>query len=318
MTIKKLAKKGIKVAIQPLCNRVCEFNRFVPAGHYYSPIPDAENFDSIYRSPDGSEYDWKELERRNNSLAGIDFNERAQLELLKKLGEAYKSRPGFPDFKEPNFRFYFMNHYYSFADATVFYCLVNEIRPRRIVDVAGGNTTTMMLDMNDFCFHDDPMQITLIEPHPDRIEGYMGGETGLDKIYEKVQDVDPLFFQSLEAGDILFLDTTHVSKMGGEVNYLVFNILPLLKPGVIIHIHEVFYPFEYPTSFYSDGKAWNEIYLWRAFLMHNTAYEIVLFNSWLSKKHRELLRQYMPDFFRKGRPHVNVQNEGSSLWLKKL
>ncbi len=318
MSIRKVAKRTIRASMQPLCNRLCDVNRFVPLGHYYSPLPNDENFHSINTTSVDSERDWNELEKRNNSPAGIDFNEAAQLELVEQLGEFYKALPNFPVDKEEGFRFYYNNHNFSYPDATVFYCLLNELRPKKIVDVAGGHTTNLMLDMNDICFKDDPMHITLIEPYPDRIDSYMKDQTALDKLYCKVQDVDPELFQSLDAGDILFLDTTHVSKMGSEVNYLAFNILPLLKSGVIVHIHEIFYPFEYPASFYGKGKYWNEIYMWRAFLMHNDAYEIVMWNSWLAKKHPELLRQHMPEFFRTGRAKVNVQMEGSSIWLRKL
>jgi hypothetical protein len=318
MTFRKFAEKTIKTSMQPLCNRFCDFNRFIPLGHFYSPMPNSEDYDSIHALSGNVEADWRELEEQNNSTAGIEFNESAQLQLLAQLGDNYKTRPNFPVNKTDNIRFRFNNHYYSYADATVFYCLINRLRPRKIVDVGGGNTTRLMLDMNDTCFKDAPMHITLVEPYPERIEGYMGSETALDKIYSKVQHVDLNVFRSLEAGDVLFLDTTHVSKMGSEIHYLAFKIFPLLKPGVVIHIHEIFYPFEYPASFYAEGKFWNEIYMWRAFLMHNKEYEILLFNSWLSKKHPEILRKHMPDFFRTGRPDVNVQNEGSSLWLRKL
>jgi hypothetical protein len=318
MTIKDTAKRAIKSSLTPLCERVCPAERFVPPGHFYSPISSPDNFKEIYESSDGAEVDWPELERRSNSPAGIDFNEAAQLELLESLGEAYKTRPDFPDSQHHDYRFYYLNHYYSYPDATVFYCLVNTIRPRRIIDVAGGNTTTLMLDMNDTCFRDDPMHITLIEPHPERVEPYLGEESGLDKLYCRVQEVDEDLFRSLEPNDVLFLDTTHISKMGGEVNYLAFRIFPLLKPGVVIHIHEIFYPFEYPSSFFRSGKSWNEIYMWRAFLMHNKDYEILMFNSWLSKMHTEAMRDAMPDYFKQGNAHVNVQTEGSSLWLRKL
>jgi hypothetical protein len=112
----------------------------------------------------------------------------------------------------------------------------------------------------------------------------------------------------LEANDILFIDSSHVSKAGSDVNHLFFTVLPRLKPGVLVHVHDVFYPFEYPLGWLRQGRAWNELYLLRAFLQYNTAFEMLFFNSFLWKHHKEQLAAKLPRM---------ATNPGGSIWLRK-
>src|SRR5690606_22964232 len=115
------------------------------------------------------------------------------------------------------------------------------------------------------------------------------------------------FFDRLEADDILFIDSTHVAKTGSDVNYILFEILPRLKSGVLIHFHDVFYPFEYPRDWVFAGRNWNEDYLLRAFLMYNPAFEIILFSHYLHKHH--------PDAF--AAIPLCYNNRGGNLWIVK-
>jgi len=117
-----------------------------------------------------------------------------------------------------------------------------------------------------------------------------------------------VIFDALSSNDILFIDSTHVSKTGSDVNRILFDILPRLSRGVFIHFHDVFYPFEYPKEWVYEGRAWNEDYILRAFLEYNDAFEIVLFGTWLAKFERDLLREMMP---------MTLENPGGSLWLRK-
>ena len=123
-----------------------------------------------------------------------------------------------------------------------------------------------------------------------------------------VQDVSPEHFQSLEANDVLFIDSSHVMKVGSDVVYLLSDVLPSLKRGVVVHFHDIFWPFEYPESWLLDGRAWNEAYGLKAFLQFNSSFEIVFFNSYLSVHHRNILERHLPLFLR---------NPGGSLWLRK-
>jgi len=127
-------------------------------------------------------------------------------------------------------------------------------------------------------------------------------------IADKVQNVGLDVFESLEADDILFIDSSHVSKIGSDVNFLFFEVLPRLQPGVYVHVHDVVYPFEYPEKWVYDGWAWNEAYLLRAFLMFNDRFEIVLDPSYLQLKEKAWLEAHMP---------LMTKSQAWSFWMKR-
>ncbi|HKW95839.1 MAG TPA: class I SAM-dependent methyltransferase, partial [Methylomirabilota bacterium] len=116
-------------------------------------------------------------------------------------------------------------------------------------------------------------------------------------------------FRELDESDILFIDSTHVVKLGSDVNYIFREILPSLRVGVYVHFHDVFYPFEYPAAWHREGRAWTEAYLLRSFLTFNSAYEIVLYNTFLEHFHREEFARHMP---------LCLENEGGSIWLRRV
>jgi hypothetical protein len=128
-------------------------------------------------------------------------------------------------------------------------------------------------------------------------------------IEKDLQQVDSELFSELEANDILFIDSSHVSKLDSDVNHLFFRILPVLKSGVFIHFHDVFYPFEYPLDWVYEGRAWNEAYLLRAFLQFNNKFQIQLMNTFIDCFHKEKYFREMP---------LVQKNPGGSIWLKKL
>jgi hypothetical protein len=127
-------------------------------------------------------------------------------------------------------------------------------------------------------------------------------------LQSKVQDVPLSTFDALQAGDILFIDSSHVSKVASDVNHVLFNVLPRLASGVLVHFHDVYYPFEYPRFVHYQGIAWNEAYLLRAFLSFNSAFEVVLFNTYLETAHPELVYEAMP---------LCRKNPGGSLWIRR-
>jgi hypothetical protein len=132
--------------------------------------------------------------------------------------------------------------------------------------------------------------------------------SGIQIIPNDLQDVSPDIYATLEKGDILFIDSTHVSKINSDVNHIFFEILPQLKSGVYIHFHDIYFPFEYPKEWIYQGRAWNEAYMLRAFLQNNNEFEITLFNSFLGHFHSNMLQTEMP---------LCTKNPGSSIWLRK-
>ena len=126
---------------------------------------------------------------------------------------------------------------------------------------------------------------------------------------ERVQDVGLEPFLALDRDDILFIDSSHTVKVGSDVNHLLGDVLPRLRPGVYVHVHDIFYPFEYPESWVVGGRAWNEAYALRAFLAFNDTFEIVLFTSFLETFHKDTLERDMP---------LSVLNHGGSIWLRRV
>jgi hypothetical protein len=128
-------------------------------------------------------------------------------------------------------------------------------------------------------------------------------------IEKRVQDVPLATFEALGENDVLFIDSSHVSKIGSDVNRLYFDVIPALAPGVLIHIHDVAGNLEYPRDWLEEGRAWNEQYLLRAFLMNNHAYRIELFSAWLWNQKHDVIRDRLPLCARGG---------GGQIWLRKL
>jgi len=125
----------------------------------------------------------------------------------------------------------------------------------------------------------------------------------------RLQDVDASEFEALRANDILFIDSTHVSKINSDVNRIFFEILPRLSPGVHIHFHDISYPFEYPKEWVYEGRAWNEAYMLRTFLQYNTAFRIVLMNTFMERYHESFFQERMP---------LCLKNIGGSIWIRKM
>lgn len=152
------------------------------------------------------------------------------------------------------------------------------------------------------------VDFTFIEPYPERLKSLLTPHDNVRIIEEKLQDVDTDIFSSLQAGDILFIDSTHVSKIDSDVNLYLFNILPRLAKGVLIHIHDIPYPFEYYKEWIYNGRAWNEAYMIRTFLQFNTSFKIKFWGSYFENVHKELYFKHMP---------LCAKCPGGSLWLEK-
>jgi hypothetical protein len=185
-----------------------------------------------------------------------------------------------------------------------------EFRPRRVIEVGCGYSSCLMLDTNERFFNGS-LDLTLIDPALGELRSLFGerGAGAARLLSDRVQNVPPEVFERLEANDILFMDSSHVSKTGSDVNYLLFQILPVLKPGVLVHVHDILYPFEYPEEWVlKDKRSWNEAYALHAFLQYNSAFEIVYWNNFVWHRLRENLAALMP---------LCLENEGGSIWLRR-
>ncbi|MES2881390.1 MAG: class I SAM-dependent methyltransferase [Bacteroidota bacterium] len=270
------------------------------AGHYYSPIVSREE---IKKQSTLFNYN-------QNFLHGIDLNEEAQLQLLNELKEFYP--PPFSIEPQPGNRYYYKNDFFSWSDAIFLYLMLRQYKPKRVIEVGSGHSSALMLDVNEKYFNGDIL-FSFIEPFPKRLFRLLSEtDKTTHRVFEKkVQDIDMAIYDELEANDILFIDSSHVSKTGSDVNHILFEVLPRLKKGVLIHFHDICYPFEYPRYWIMEifkGFGWNEAYMLRTFLMHNNAYSIVCYNSYLQKFHENWFKQHMP---------LCLNSIGGSIWLQK-
>jgi hypothetical protein len=148
-----------------------------------------------------------------------------------------------------------------------------------------------------------------VEPYPDRLYSLLeqGDTNDVEIIQEMVQNVPLEQFEKLQADDMLFVDSSHVVKTGSDVGHILFSILPVLKSGVIIHCHDIFYPFEYPKDWVYQGRNWNEAYFLKSFLMYNKDFEILLFSDYLHRFYKNAFSLMQLCF----------HNWGGNLWLRK-
>ena len=271
---------------------------WAPPGHFYSPVADLSD---VRRRRE----DIFNFERR--TYPGIDLHEDAQLQLLDELEESYAEIP-FSAEPKPNLRYHFDNPAFSYADGILFYSLLRKLRPKRLIEIGSGYSSALALDTNEL-FLDNSMETTFIEPFPELVRSLLRpDDQNRCRILDvPVQDVAMSVFEELGEGDILFIDSTHVSKVGSDVNYLYFEVLPLLRPGVFVHIHDVFLGFEYPEDWIFQGRAWNEQYLLRAFLMENVRFDIVMMNSFMQHFHEQWFKDHMP---------LCLTDRGQSIWLQ--
>jgi predicted O-methyltransferase YrrM len=269
-----------------------------PPGHYASPIPSINDIksreDEIWQYP--------------RTIPGIDARDEQQLELVRRLAEIYPEQP-FGHERREGLRYFIDNPWFGHADGLLLHLIVRSTKPARIIEVGSGFSSAAILDTNDL-FLDGAVSCTFIEPYPDRLRRLLRADDATrHRIIEApVQQVPLETFDVLDAGDVLFIDSSHVSKIGSDVNRLVFEVLPRLRPGVLVHFHDIGWPFEYPREWIYDGRAWNEAYLLRAFLMFDTDFEILVFNHYLSLFHADEVSALMPLWGEKA---------GGSLWLRR-
>jgi hypothetical protein len=261
-----------------------------PPGHHTSPVV--------------GDQDVAWASRPQPDIACIDLNVEAQLQLMSELATYWGD---LPDERQTGWR-YRSSTMFQPTDATVYYAMLQHFRPTRLIEVGSGYTSALALDTRDR--HLPGLQLTFIDPFPERLHGLLGDQDRADcRVIERpVQDVDLDVYDALEAGDFLFLDTSHFAKTGSEVNWLVFNVLPRVRDGVIVHFHDIFWPFEYPREWLDERRSYTELYAIRAFLMYNPAFVMLLFSSWVWHEHRELFTGVSEDY---------SGGEAGSLWLRK-
>jgi hypothetical protein len=254
---------------------------------YDSPIPNLGDLDSSF-------FD------RPSAMRGIDFDLDRQMQLLEQ-----ELAPLCREFDSPltaadagPHRFYLRNGTYESVDAELLYAIVRRFEPQRVLELGSGYSTLIIREAlarggpgggSDVLRTYDPYRSDLLPP---------------DAVVSPVraQDVPEHEFRELADGDVLFVDTSHTVKVGGDVNRIVLDVLPILRAGVIVHFHDIFLPYPYSRGHLEDAHFWTEQYLLQAFLSENPAWEVLIAGHAIAREHPDRLAAAVPSFTPDVRP----------------
>jgi predicted O-methyltransferase YrrM len=272
--------------------------------HFYEPIPDSRALlASAHKSP-------------SSSLKGIQLNDEEQLRLLEefayRFGREYET---FPEDSTVPHQFRLKNSAFTGADAVILYCMVRSFKPKRIIEIGSGNSTYLSAQAILQNSQDDPQyegDLMAIEPYPNSV--LKAGFSGLTSLVQTpVQEVSLDFFQQLESGDILFVDSSHVLTTRGDVQYIYLEILPNLRPGVIVHCHDIFFPRDYPRTWLIEKhRFWNEQYLLQAFLVYNNQFQVLWAGNYMHYNYPSRLQALIPAY------NADSKIGPASFWMRRV
>jgi hypothetical protein len=239
-----------------------------PAGHFHSPVVDTG--DVADRRADI----WPRVPR---ATIGIDWNDASHRQVLTEFFPRWLGDWDYPETLDEECspgKFYTRNGQFSWLDARCLFVLLRQYRPRRMIEVGSGYSSLLSADVNRR-FLGGGMNLTCIDPYPRTF--LRRRVDGLTRVLDvRVERVSLSLFETLEPGDLLFIDSSHVAKTGSDVNFLLFEVLPRLRPRVLVHVHDIHLPFEYPERWVlAENRSWNEQYLVRALLMYSTGFRVL-------------------------------------------
>ncbi len=270
-----------------------------PAGHFYSPIVNPKEI----KEREGL------LWNTTDKMVGIDMHVDEQLALLQAL-TPYISHINYPQEQPLNSQttYFYKNDQYPMLDAEFLFSFLCHSKPKHMIEVGSGFSSLVTADVNRRILGQS-LDFICVEPYPRQF--LIDGVDGISRlICSKVEDLPLTFFDILDTGDILFIDSSHVSKTGSDVNYIFFNILPLLKKGVFVHIHDIFLPDEYPKRWViEECRNWNEQYILRAFLSFNTDWKIIWMAHYMGLHHTNAVQKAFPRF---------PNGAGGSFWIERI
>jgi predicted O-methyltransferase YrrM len=300
-TIAALHARGGAIRL-PLSYKIWDWFGLQPVSHHY--------YQPIFNVHDLPSHTWTDLD----PMVGVNFQVEQQIELLSHFAQYASELESFPiSLDNASILSYcYENPNYSSGDAEIFYSMLRHTKPRRIIEIGSGFSTRIAKAALEKNKQDGfTAKHICVEPYEMRwLE-----DLGVDEIIRsKVENVDLSIFDQLEENDILFIDSSHVIRTGGDVVVEYLKILPQLKKGVIVHIHDIFMPYDYPQNWIQEHRRfWDEQYLLQAFLAFNSAYEVTLASHYLSRKYTENFDNACPVYARKYR-----KLPVSSFWIKRV
>jgi hypothetical protein len=252
-------------------------------GHFYSPLTSGDDIRRALK--------WQDA-------PGVELNESGQLALAASFRPVMET-------PEPGPRYHESSPWFGNGSAAIYRAMLRYLRPSRIIEIGSGFSTAVALDEADAVPGLAGLEITCVEPYPQRLLALLRSSDHVRLLRCPVQEVPLEAFEKLGAGDILFIDSSHVAKAGSDVTWLLLRVLPRLAPGVAVHLHDIHWPFTYPADWLQERRDWNEAYFLHAFLSGNADWEILLFASWLWHQHADMLPARIAD------------GPSGSIWLRK-
>lgn len=251
----------------------------VTPNHFYWPVPDIHDLESRAWAAD-------------SVPVGFDLCLDRQVKLAGQLAARYGQEWSFPERAAGPTEYHYNNGLFETVDAEMAYCFVRDFKPSRIIEVGGGFSTRILAAavQANRVRDDVEGELITIEPFPSP-----GLQRITNLIPSRIQEVDLEMFLSLQDGDILFLDSSHVVSVGSDVVREYLEILPRLQPGVIVHVHDIFLPSDYPRdAVLSNFCFWSEQYLLQAFLAFNPRFEVLWASSAMQHYHPDVLLENFP------------------------
>ena len=251
--------------------------------NFYSPLPDRDQLpDRLWSGP--------------AELPGVELNVEGGLALLREMAP-YLAEFGPAMGQSPGFRI--DNGTYERGDAETLFAMLRQFKPARVMELGSGTSSHIVaaaLRANEA--DGSPSTYRVFDPYPWQATE-LGPAEGVEVVALGATDVPPSEYAALEPGDVLFVDTTHTVKTGGDVNHLLLEVVPRMPVGVIVHFHDIFLPYEYPREWVIDMRlAWAEQYLLQAFLAFNQRFEVLLPVHALARSAPDELAQLIPGFQR--------------------
>lgn len=276
---------------------------YIIPNHFYYPIPDTRTLKD-------------DLWEKHSELIGIDMNEEGQINLLSLFSSKFKEEyESFPRNKTSiPYQYYIDNGSFESVDGEIYYCMIRYFKPKKIFEIGAGYSTYLSAQAilkNKEGDNGYECELIAIEPYPNDV--LKAGFPGFSKlISKKVQDIPLSEFKKLRENDILFIDSSHVLKIGSDVQYEYLEILPRLNKGVIVHFHDIFLPAEYPKKWVlEEYRFWNEQYLLQAFLTFNDSFQVLWAGSYMHLRYPDKLEDAFSSYKRDER-------WPGSFWVRKI
>jgi methyltransferase family protein len=273
--------------------------------HYYTPIPDLKDLES------------RRIWEQVSDLPGVDFRPQAQEELLQRLGAKYGDECDWgPDPTDDPQEFYTENNSFSFGCAASTHLMLRHFKPKRLMEIGSGFSSRVMSQAMIMNQQEtgELGQYLIVDPYPGDV--VKQGLPGVSEVVTERVELMPLsFFESLSDGDILFIDSGHCVRIGGDVNFLFLEVLPRLAPGVLVHVHDIPMPYEYTQALSTNPSFrmfWTESYLLQAFLCFNNEFEVLLAVNYLMFECGPSFAKVFPHYD----PEIH-KNLSGSFWIRR-